>query len=72
MNASVLETFRLANSAMVMPLARTRTCSNALYHEVTIAVSEGREFLLSVEELIAVGGQVGDELRFGDRQEEHA
>ena len=48
------------------------TCSNALYHEVTISVPEGREFVLSVEELIAVGGQFCDELRFGDRREGHA
>ena len=45
------------------------TCSNALYHEVTIAVPEGREFVLSVEEIIAVGGQVCDELCVGDRRE---
>ena len=31
------------------------TCSNALYHEVTIVVPEGREFVLSVEKLIAEG-----------------
>ena len=31
------------------------TCSNALYHEVTIAVPEGREFVLSIDKLIAEG-----------------
>ena len=50
MNASVLETFRLGKLGH-----GHATCSNALYHEVTIVVPEGREFVLSVEKLIAEG-----------------